>query len=78
MASLRFATRVESHPEIEVTGIDFANEMVNFRWIGGVYTGDCSEKFVISTAQHGMLTLNQIIAMLSAQMIEKLTEVLDE
>jgi hypothetical protein len=75
MASLKFATGVESHPEIEVTGVDFAKEMVHFRWVGGVYAGDCSQEFVISTAEHGELTLNQIIQALSAQMIATLTGV---
>jgi hypothetical protein len=78
MASLKFKTGVESHPEIEVTGVDLTGEMVNFRWVGGVYAGDCSKEFVISTTEHGEMTLNQIIAMLSAQMVATLTEVSDE
>jgi hypothetical protein len=73
MASLIIDTGVESHPQIEITGVDFEKEMVHFRWIGGVYSGDCSEPFTITLADHGALTLTQIVQGLSAQMVALLT-----
>lgn len=74
MASLIIDTGVTTHPKIEITGVDFEKELVNFRWIGGVYSGDCSESFVISIADHGALTLTQIIEALSAEMISRLPQ----
>lgn len=36
----------QTHPQAEVTGADFVNDTLNFRWIGGPYNGDCSIPFV--------------------------------
>jgi hypothetical protein len=58
--------------------MDFEKSLVNFRWIGGAYTGDCSETFVLSVAEHGEMTLAQIIQALSQQMIALLAGADDE
>jgi hypothetical protein len=78
MALLKIQTNVDSHPEIEITGMDFEKSLVNFRWIGGTYAGDCSETFVLSIAEHGEMTLTQIIEALSQQMIALLAGADDE
>jgi len=74
MAALKIQTNVASHPEIEITGMDFEQSLVNFRWVDGAYAGDCSETFVLSIAEHGEMTLTQIIEALSQQMIALLSE----
>jgi hypothetical protein len=78
MTALKIQTNIETHPEIEITGMDFEKSLVNFRWIGGTYAGDCSETFVLSVAEHGEMTLTQIIQALSQQMIALLAGADDE
>lgn len=68
MASLVIDTGVDTHPQISVDGVDFKNGLVNFRWVGAPYSGDCAEPFVISLADHGNLTLNQMVSVISAEM----------
>jgi len=72
MASLIINTGVESHPQIAVDTADFKNGLITFRWIGGPYGGDCAEPFVISLADHGELTLNQMVTQIAAYLIGKL------
>ena len=73
MASLVITTGVETHPEISIDGMDFKNGLVNFRWIGGPYSGDCSEVFVLSVADHGALTVSEVIALISSEMISRIS-----
>lgn len=35
----------ETHTQAEVTGADFVNDLLHFRWVGGPYNGDCSIPF---------------------------------
>jgi hypothetical protein len=35
----------ESHPQAEITSIDFEANLINFRWRGSVYGGDCAVEF---------------------------------
>lgn len=72
MASLIIPTGAETHPEIAVDSADFAGGQIIFRWIGGPYAGDCAEPFPISLAEHGELTLNQMVAAITAHMVSKL------
>lgn len=72
MASLILDTGVETHPQIAVDAADFKNDLINFRWIGGPYSGDCAEPFLISIAEHGELTINQVIAGIAQAMIATL------
>jgi hypothetical protein len=72
MASLIIDTGVETHPQISVDTADFRNGLITFRWVGGPYTGDCAEPFVISLADHGELTLNQMVTAISAALVAKL------
>lgn len=72
MASLIIDTGVESHPQIAVDTADFQNGLITFRWLGGPYGGDCAEPFVISMAEHGELTLNQMVEHIAAYLIGKL------
>jgi hypothetical protein len=69
MASLIINTGIETHPQISVDTVDFRNGLITFRWVGGPYTGDCAEPFLISLADHGELTLNQMVTAISAAMI---------
>ena len=72
MASLIINTGVESHPQIAVDTADFRNGLITFRWIGGPYSGDCAEPFPISLADHGGMTLNQMVTAVSAALIANL------
>jgi hypothetical protein len=72
MASLIIDTGVESHPQISVDTADFRNGLITFRWVGGPYTGDCAEPFLISLADHGELTLNQMVTAISAALVANL------
>ena len=72
MASLIIDTGVATHPQISVDTADFRNGLITFRWIGGPYTGDCAEPFLISLDDHGDLTLNQMVSAISAALIAKL------
>jgi hypothetical protein len=69
MASLIVNTGVESHPQISIDAIDMKGEQITFRWIDGVYNGDCSEPFTITLADHGEMTLNAVAAAVAAHMV---------
>lgn len=38
----------ETHPQAEITGIDFVTNLINFRWIGSSYSGDCATPFTFT------------------------------
>jgi len=78
MASLVIDTGVATHPQISVDQLDLKNGRINFRWIGGVYAGDCSEVFPISLAEHGEMTVNEVVAAVTAYMISTLLEATNE
>jgi hypothetical protein len=35
----------ETHPQAEITTIDFVTNLINFRWHGTQYNGDCAVEF---------------------------------
>lgn len=72
MASLTFQTGVESHPEIAIDSIDLQRELINFRWIGGPHGGECAEVFTITLTDHGAMTINDMVAAISAEMVSRL------
>lgn len=72
MASIVFETGVESHPTISIDNINLIAGRIDFRWIGAGHRGDCSERFEISTAEHGELTINEMVALFTDYMIEKI------
>lgn len=69
MASLVIDTGVETHPQISIDSMDFAKGHIGFHWIGSQYAGDCSEEFTLTLADHGELTVNQVVDAITAQMI---------
>ena len=74
MASLIIDTGVQSHPQIAVDTADFQNGLITFRWIGGPYGGDCAEPFLISLADHGELTINEVVSQIGAYLLSKLSQ----
>jgi len=34
-----------THPQAEITDVDYVAGLINFRWRGGPYSGDCAEAF---------------------------------
>jgi hypothetical protein len=38
----------ETHPQAEITSIDFEANLINFRWRGSVYGGDCAVEFAFN------------------------------
>jgi hypothetical protein len=74
MASLIIDTGVETHPQISVDTADFRNGLITFRWIGGPYSGDCAEPFLISLADHGELTINEVVTQIGVYLLSRLGE----
>ena len=74
MAALVFETGVTTHPQISIKSLDLENGTVVFNWLGGPYSGDCAESFEISTETHGTMTINEVIALIVAQMIAGLPQ----
>ena len=72
MASYVFETGVPSHPKISIDNLDLQNGAVDFKWLDSVHTGDCREYFNINLADHGDLTVNQMVGMFADAMIAKL------
>jgi len=72
MASLVIDTGVETHPQISIDALDLKNGRIGFHWIGGPYSGDCSEEFVLSVAEHGDMTVSEVIAEITTNMVAKL------
>ncbi len=72
MASLVIDTGVESHPQISIDNLDLKGGMITFRWLGGPHQGDCAEQFALTLAEHGEMTVSQIVTAISAQMVAKL------
>lgn len=31
-----------THPQVEITDVDYLTNLINFRWRGSVYSGDCA------------------------------------
>lgn len=69
MASLIIETGIESHPQISIDAIDLKGEQVTFRWVDGPYSGDCSEPFTVSLAEHGDMTVSELAEAVSAHMV---------
>jgi len=38
----------ETHPQAEITTIDFVTNLINFRWHGSAYQGDCAVEFTFT------------------------------
>jgi len=58
-------TGIESHPQVEVTGIylDLVNGKVDFRWgAGAPYTGDCSVSLAVNAeSSYSIEDIKQVI-----------------
>jgi hypothetical protein len=54
----------QTHPQVEVTEIDFVVNLINFRWRESVYTGDCAVGFVFTNATTAADLESAIIAIL--------------
>ncbi|OFE11368.1 hypothetical protein PHACT_12485 [Pseudohongiella acticola] len=39
----------ETHPQAEITDIDFMVNLINFKWIDGPYPGDCAVNYEFTT-----------------------------
>lgn len=74
MSSLVIDTGVESHPQISIDSMNFQGESITFRWIGGPYAGDCSEPFTLSLAEHGDMTVQEVVDAITAEMLSKLQQ----
>jgi hypothetical protein len=72
MASLIIPTGVESHPQISLDQIDLKGGNIVFHWVNGPYGGDCAEPFVLTLAEHGELTINQVAQSIASAMVAKL------
>ena len=53
-----------THPHAEITGQDMDNDLLQFRWINGPYSGDCAISFVFSTETTAADLESAIIAIL--------------
>lgn len=73
MASLVIDTGVESHPKISIDALDLKSGRIGFHWIGGPYPGDCADEFVLSVAEHGSMTVSEMITEITAAMVAKLS-----
>jgi len=38
----------ETHPQAEITDVDYVVGLINFKWRGGPYSGDCAVSFDFS------------------------------
>lgn len=72
MASLVLDTGIPSHPQISIDSMDFARGQICFHWIEGPYSGDCVDQFALTLADHGEMTVNEVVAAISAQMISQI------
>ena len=61
---LIFNTGSATHPQAEVTGQDMDNNLLQFRWVNGPYTGDCAINFVFTTETTAADLESAIIAIL--------------
>jgi hypothetical protein len=61
---LIFNTGSATHPQAEVTGQDMDNNLLQFRWVNGPYTGDCAITFVFTTSTTAADLESAIIAIL--------------
>ena len=53
-----------THPQAEITGQDMDNDLLQFRWINGPYSGDCAINFVFTTETTAADLKSAIIAIL--------------
>jgi hypothetical protein len=63
-SGLIFSTNSATHPQAEVTGQDMDNDLLQFRWVNGPYTGDCAINFVFTTETTAADLESAIIAIL--------------
>ena len=63
-SGLIFSTNSATHPQAEVTGQDMDNDLLQFRWVNGPYTGDCAITFVFTTSTTAADLESAIIAIL--------------
>jgi hypothetical protein len=54
----------ETHPQAEITTIDFVTNLINFRWHGTQYNGDCAVEFVFKIDTTPAEVAGAIIALL--------------
>ena len=53
-----------THPSAEVTGQDMDNNLLQFKWLNGPYSGDCATHFVFTTETTTADIVAAIIAVL--------------
>ena len=63
-SGLIFSTNSATHPQAEITGQDMDNDLLQFRWVNGPYTGDCAITFVFTTSTTAADLESAIIAIL--------------
>ena len=54
----------QTHPQAEITDIDFNTDLINFRWKNSAYSGDCAVEFTFT-----LDTLPQEVAGAIANMV---------
>jgi hypothetical protein len=54
-----------THPQAEITEIDFDADLINFRWRGAVYSGDCAVGFEFTIDTTPAEVAGAIVALLS-------------
>jgi hypothetical protein len=53
-----------THPHAEITMIDFSVDLINFRWHGAQYNGDCAVEFVFTVDTTPAEVAGAIVALL--------------
>lgn len=54
-----------THPQAEITDVDYTVNLINFRWRGSVYSGDCAVDLEFSLDTTPMDVAGAIVALLS-------------
>ena len=55
----------ETHPQAEITDVDYTVDLINFKWRGGPWYGDCAAAFAFSLATTPAEIAGAIVALLS-------------
>lgn len=54
-----------NHPGAEVTGADFEHDLLDFRWTGAAYTGDCSTPITWTLSSSATEIVTTLIAIVT-------------
>lgn len=60
-------TGVATHPQAEITGQDMDNDLMQFRWINGPYSGDCATDFEFTTATTPAQMVGAVLSVLGIE-----------